>query len=245
MAEQEVDSAQVPPGCQEMGRKAVPQGMDAFAVGDTSSALGMVVELLRGGDRPRLGSVFAGNEPRRRAVEVPVGPQFGEETNGQEGGAVLASLALIDADAQAITFEVGELESHDFPDAPARGRGGHEQGPRPRVGGAREQALECFDTHQGGQEPPSRAWGQVEAERIPAEGCDIEKLEPPGCLVPGTPRAVAFDKSMVSVRTDLGRAQWVGCTALELGPSCDGGARGFLGPGGKALPLPVSGHLSA
>ena len=64
----------------------------------------------------------------------------------------------------------------------------------PRVGGAREQALEFFDTHQVRQEPPSRAWGQVEVERIPAEGRDREKLEPTGYLVTGTPREVAFDQ---------------------------------------------------
>src|SRR4051812_49047350 len=71
MAEQELESAQGHPGFQERWSKAVPQGMDAFAVGDTSSAFGMVVELLRGGDRHGLGSVFAGKEPRRRAVEFP------------------------------------------------------------------------------------------------------------------------------------------------------------------------------
>ena len=71
MAEQELDGAQVHPGFQEMRSKAVPQGMDAFAVGDASSALGAVVELLRGGDRDGLGGVFAGKEPRRRAVALP------------------------------------------------------------------------------------------------------------------------------------------------------------------------------
>jgi hypothetical protein len=44
------------------------------------------------------------------------------------------------------------------------------------------------------QEPPSRAWGHVEVERIPAEGRDLEKLASTGYLVTGTPREVAFDK---------------------------------------------------
>ena len=43
-----------------------------------------------------------------------------------------------------------------------------------------EEALEGFDTHQRRQEPPSWAWGHVAVERIPAEGRDVEKLEPPG-----------------------------------------------------------------
>ena len=115
----------------------------------------------------------------------------------------------------------------------------------PRVGGVRAQALACCDTQQVRQEPPSRAWGQVEAERIPAEGRDRENLAPTGDLVTGTPREVAFDTYMVHVRTNLVWAQLVGCTARERGQSCDGGDRGFLGPGCTPLQRPVSGHLSA
>jgi hypothetical protein len=80
----------------------------------------------------------------------------------------------------------------------------------PRVGGVREQALEFFATHEVRQEPPSRAWGQVEMERIPTEGRDRKKLVPTGYLVTGTPRQVAFDMYMVQLRTDLVRAQLVG-----------------------------------
>jgi hypothetical protein len=80
----------------------------------------------------------------------------------------------------------------------------------PRVGSARAQALECFDTHQLWQEPASRTGGQVAGERIPAEGRAIEKLEPTSNLVTGTPREVAFDQSVVQVGTDRGREQWGG-----------------------------------
>jgi hypothetical protein len=87
----------------------------------------------------------------------------------------------------------------------------------PRIGGAGEQALEFFGTHQVRQEPPSRAWGQVEVECIPAEGCDIEELEPTGHLVTGTPGQAAFDESMVEGGANLVRAELVGRTAVELG----------------------------
>jgi hypothetical protein len=59
MTEQELDRAQVHPSFQEMRRKAVPQGMDACAVGETSGALGVGVELLSGSNRHGLGGVFA------------------------------------------------------------------------------------------------------------------------------------------------------------------------------------------
>jgi hypothetical protein len=85
----------------------------------------------------------------------------------------------------------------------------------------------------------------VEAERLPAESRDLEALAPPGHLVTGTPRAMAFDESMVPGRPERVRAQWVGGTARARGPACDGGDRGVLGPGRKPWPLHVSGHRSA
>ena len=114
----------------------------------------------------------------------------------------------------------------------------------PRVGGARAQALEFFDTPQLRQEPPSRAWGQVEVECIPAEGCDIEELEPTGHLVTGTPRQAAFDESMVEVRAHLVRAELVGRTAVELGSASDSGHIGLLGFQGQPLQLHITDHLS-
>jgi hypothetical protein len=103
-------------------------------------------------------------------------------------------LALIDADQHAVTFDVAEAQAYDFPDPQARGIRSHEHGAMPGGGGARAQALEFCDTHQVRQEPASRTWGQVEVERIPAQGRALEKLEPTGHLVTGTPRAVAFDQ---------------------------------------------------
>jgi hypothetical protein len=75
----------------------------------------------------------------------------------------------------------------------------------------------------------------VEVERLPSEGRDVEKLEPTGYLVTGTPREVAFDHYMVQVRTALVWAQVVGGTAIELGQSCDSGDIGLLGLGSKPL----------
>ena len=214
-------------------------------MGETSGALGVGGELLGGSDRQGLGGVCAGTEPRCRAGEVPGGPPCGEATSRQAGGAVLAALALLDTEQPAVTCEGGAWPAHAFPDAPARGRGGHAQGPMPRVGGARAPALECCDTHQVRQEPPSRAWGHVEVERLPTEGRDREKRASTGDVVPGTPREVAFDQSMGQGGTHRVRAALGGGTARERGQPCDGGARGLLGLGSTPLHLHVSSHLRA
>lgn len=245
MAEQAWDGAQVHPRVQALGSKAVPPGMEAFAGGDTSSALGAVVELLRGGARHGLGGVVAGTEPRRRAGECPRGPECGEETSGKPGVALLASVALMDTDQQASTCEVGEGEPHAFTNTPTRGGGRHEPGTSLGVRSAGAQTLEFFDTHQVRQEPPSRAWGHVAGARIPAEGRDREKLASTGSLGTGTPREVAFDKARGQGCPALGRAQVVRCTAIALGQSGDGGDRGLLARGSQPLQRHVSGHRSA
>jgi hypothetical protein len=137
MTEQALERAQGHPSCQEMRRTAVPQALEACAVGDTSGALGVGGELLGGSNRHGLGGVWAGKAPRRRTVECPGGPQCGAETSGQPRGAVRAAFALLAPAQHAVPFDGGALQAHDVPDAPTRGIGGHEPGPIPRVGGAR------------------------------------------------------------------------------------------------------------
>jgi hypothetical protein len=48
---------------------------------------------------------------------VPVGAQFGQQTRGEQGVAILAPFALLDADEHPITFDIRELEPDDFADA--------------------------------------------------------------------------------------------------------------------------------
>jgi hypothetical protein len=214
-------------------------------VGEPGASRSVGGERVRGGDGQGLGAVVARQEPRRGAGEGPGGPPCGQQTGRAPGGAGLAAWALLDAAPHAVTCAVGEVEAHAFPDAQARGRGGHEPGPMPRGGGARAQALEGFAAPQVRPAPPARAWGAGAGERLPAAGRDREKLAPTGDLVPGTPREVAFDQSMGQGGTALGRAQWVGGTAIERGPACDGGARGFRGRGSQPWSLHVAGHRRA
>ena len=115
----------------------------------------------------------------------------GEPTAEESGPCVLS---LIDADQHALTCEVGEVAPHDFTHTEPCGVGRHEQGARPGVGGTGKKTLEFFSAHQMRQRQPARARGQVEVERIPAEGRDIQELASTGHLVAGTPRQAAFDE---------------------------------------------------
>jgi hypothetical protein len=245
MATEEWDGAPVHPGFQERRGTAVPEGRKACAGGEARSALGAGGELRRGSERQGRRGVVAGKAPRRRAGEVPGGPQCGKETRGQESGAVLTACALMDAEQPAIPCDSGAAQAHDCPDAPTRGRGRQEYGAMPRGGGAGAQALECFATQEGRQEPPSRPWGHVEVACLPAAGRDGATLPPIGDLGTGTPRAVACDQYMVERRTELVRAQGVGGTARALGEAGDGSDSGLLGLGSMPRQRPVLGHLRA
>lgn len=216
-----------------------------MAGGETSSARGAGGELLRGGARHGRGGVVAGQEPRRRAGEVPIGPECGEETSGKQGGAILASLAVMATDQPALTCEVGAGEPHDCTNPQPRGGGRPEPGASRGVRSAGAQPREGCDTPPGRQEPPSRACGHGEVERIPAEGRAREQRASPGALVTGTPRAVVCDTSRGHVGPALVRAQVVRCTARKRGQSGDGGASGWLALGSQPLQRHVSGHLRA
>lgn len=57
--EQELNGPDVYAGFEEMRGKAVPERMDALAVYDPRSPLGVIVDLLGGPDRHRLGGVLS------------------------------------------------------------------------------------------------------------------------------------------------------------------------------------------
>ena len=118
--------------------------------------------------------------------------------------------------------------------------------PTPERGrGAGAQALECFDTHQVGQEPPSRAGRQVQGAPIPAEGRHREARAATGHLGAGTPRQAACNEYMVEVRAPLIRPALSGGTAVALGEAGPGSDRSLLRPGGQPLQRHGVAHLGA
>src|SRR5262249_9140562 len=59
VAEQKLDRVEIHPGFQQMRGKAMPEGMDAFAVGERSGARGVVVGRLSAFDGAWLGAILA------------------------------------------------------------------------------------------------------------------------------------------------------------------------------------------
>jgi len=245
VAEQALESAQIHPGFQPRRGTTLSPRLEACAVGDPSDPRGVGGDLWRGGAGQGRGAVLPRQEPRRGAGAWPGGAPCGQETGRQQGGAVLRSCALRDADQPPVTCESSALQAHAFPDAPASGRGGHAPYPVPGVGRTAAQALACCDPHQVRQRESSRTWGAGEGTHIPAEGRARAARASTGHLVTGTPCQAAFDASMGQGRTPLVRAEGVGCSAVARGQACDGSDRGVLGPGGAPLQRHSADHRGA
>ena len=78
------------------------------------------VELAR---RDRLHRIAAREQPALRPRRPPPGAQQLEQLRRQHDVAVLAALALLDADHHALAVDVGDLERDDLGDAQARAIG--------------------------------------------------------------------------------------------------------------------------
>ena len=215
MAQQHLDRPDIDPRFEQVRRKTMAQRMDALAVRDPRGPLRVRGDFLGGADGHRRVGIEARKQPRGWPVELPVGAQFGQEAGGEQGGAILAPFALLDTDQPALTFNVRELQADDCTDAQARGIGRHQEDTVPGVLGTREQALEFRDAQDLGELRPRRARREVEIQRLPPQGLGIEKAEPTGHLVTGTPGAVAVDQQMVQVAANLFGTQLVGGAMVE------------------------------
>lgn len=245
VAEQERPGPPVHCGVQPRRGQARAQRRAALAVRDPRQPRGVGVELLRAGNGPRRGTGVRRQAPRRGAGAGPGGPSGCQESGRQPWVPVLAPLALRDAEAPAVTFDGGALPPHDVPPAPARGRGAQEQSPMRGGGSAGAPALEGFDAHQVGQEPPARARGPVERAHRPAAGRALAARAPPGHLVAGPPGQAAFDASMGESRAQRVRAALRRATAVALGQACHGRASGGRRPGGQPRHRHGVQHLGA
>ena len=106
MAEEFLNGVRIDAILQEMGGETMPEGMDAFAMGNPGLETGGGVDLLRRGDVQRGVSVNRGEKPDRGTIERGVFLQFFQEALGKERVAVLVALALFDANGHAGNIEV-------------------------------------------------------------------------------------------------------------------------------------------
>ena len=134
--------------------------------------------------RQRLDRVAAGKQPAPRQHQAaapplaPPGAQQFEQLRRQHGVAVLAALALLDAQQHALGIDVADLERHDFGDAQPGAVGGAERrlvlrrpappaaaAPPPRRSAPSAAARLVHDGETAGEIRPVERHGEEEAQR--------------------------------------------------------------------------------
>ena len=78
------------------------------------------------------------------------------------------------------------------------------------IEGGSKETFELFDTEDSGQVLLGRAWGQVEFDRCPAQGVDIEKSN--GCCydIARAPSELTLGEQMVEIALNLLRGELIG-----------------------------------
>ena len=109
VAEQGLDHANIRPALQHVGGTGVPQGVGRDVLGDLGAPAGAVEEAMDA--RAREGAaVGPWEEQRRGALRPPVLLKNRAQVGREHDVAVLASLALLDADHHALAIDVGDTE---------------------------------------------------------------------------------------------------------------------------------------
>ena len=151
MAQEHLDRLDIDARFEQVGRKTVAQRMDTLAVRDPRALLDMIVDLLGRTDRHWPLGIEACKQPRGWPVELPVGAELSQQAGRQQGIAILAAFPLLNTEQHALTFDIRELQPHDFTHAQACGIRGHQEDAVSRIPRMRKQALEFLDAQNLGE----------------------------------------------------------------------------------------------
>ena len=142
VSEEKLESAGVDSRFEQMGGKAMAQGMEACAVREVGGLLGVGGDPLGSPAGHRWGAILPWKYPPWWTVQRPRGPQCGQHAGGKERGAVLTPFALMNTHQPAVTFAVRQLQMDDRTDPQTGGVGRHQEGAVFGVPGTGEEALE-------------------------------------------------------------------------------------------------------
>jgi hypothetical protein len=230
-------------GFQQVGGEAVAQGVDAPAPLEAGGALGPVVDPLNGGDVQRMVAVLTREQPRPRPVQRPIRPQLGEQTTREHAVAVLAALALTDADGHPVAVNVGELQVDDLADPQPRGVGGHEQDPMLGIAGSAQEPLDLLGAQDLRQPALPLARRQRELQPVPLQDSRVQEREGIDGDVAGAPGQLPLYEQVVQVVLDLSRGQAIRRLPVECGQALNRMDVRQLGLGCQPVQLHLPGHL--
>ncbi len=125
------------------GQDTTRDGRPRRPCGNACPLLGLVEDPLCATGRQMPPLLLAHEQPGLRPIPAPVGAEFVQEPRGEQGIAVLASLAFIDADQHPLRVNVAKLQPHQFRDPQAAPVGRHQQDAVLDVGAGGEPSASC------------------------------------------------------------------------------------------------------
>jgi hypothetical protein len=161
VAEQHLQGQQIRAVFEQVGCKAVAQAVDAAAIGKPRALQGTVEDFLGGaGNHRNVPAAPGGEEPGDGAFEPVIGPQFLYQPGTEDRVAILAPLALLDAQHHAGALNVVYLQVTGFVEPQARPVNCHQKRPMPEMAAAFQkkllQLLACVNSRPPGD--PAPAW---------------------------------------------------------------------------------------
>jgi hypothetical protein len=128
VSEEDLNGADVGASFEEVGGEAMAEGMGGDVLVEAGGLGGAGADVADGLlDEGTAGDV-AGEEPFFGLSGFPILAEDGQEPGREHDVAVLATLALADADDHTFAVDVVDAEGGDLGDAESSGVGGHEQG---------------------------------------------------------------------------------------------------------------------
>ena len=118
--EQALNRVDVDAGLEQVRREGMPQGVNPPGLGDPRALLGRLIGPLQRGRVHRVRALRRRKQPRRGARLCPVPAQGLEQARREHRVAILAALALLDANGHPRRIDVGDAQVQDLGEPQAR-----------------------------------------------------------------------------------------------------------------------------
>jgi hypothetical protein len=230
VAEQALQSRQVGPGFEQVRRVAVPQRVARRRLPQAGGPAGLLNRPLQVADIQRLAG-RPGEEPVRRAVLLPVDPQFVEQFVRQWYAAILVPLPMTDPEHVPLTVDVGDPQVGQLADPQPTAVGDPQHQPIAPGGDRVEEPADIVGAEDHGQCAGLLAVGDEGDEVGPVEDVAVEEPQGRGDLVEQAPGGTVGDEVELE-GAELVGGELVGRGVEMPGNACNGGDVGFDGPGG-------------
>jgi hypothetical protein len=188
---------------------------------------------------------LSGEEPRGRSDHRPVFTEQGQQPGREHHVAVVAPLALADAEDHAFAVDVVDAQRHDLRDPQPGGVGGHEEGAVLDAGDDLEEPGDFLEAEDDGELLGLLGAGDARQGGVAAEGDLVEEAEGGDGLVVVAPGDGRLVDEVDEVGADLVMSQEFGRLS-EVG--CEGGDPRDVdlnGPGCEVAELEVFDHSLA